>query len=186
VEIVSSNSDADIERMRAKEAVEDAFRHCAINMLRVVAGAGKPYDLLGEMIACIEAARGYYEVSGHYPMSDYIASALDGDKKDREFIEKWYRERGVEDVYEETHRMELEMEMRRYGLRVIAAQMAYQPTIESNAKRKFFDSFMALERLREERYKRREEEFRQWRRSQAGKGSAKKKTNAKAKPKIVL
>ena len=87
MELVSNISDEDIAKAKAKEDVENELTDFAINFLRVVAGAGRPWEVFRDMVACVNAAQAYREAHGCYPSSWEIAAALDGDKPTREWMD---------------------------------------------------------------------------------------------------
>jgi hypothetical protein len=68
------------ERERAREWARSDFsstiREVAANVLRVVRGAGKPYELLVQMQEVVNKAVKYREVHGYYPSSDLIQQVL--------------------------------------------------------------------------------------------------------------
>ena len=59
------------ERQRARDRAKDDFswaiREVAANMLRIIRGAGKPYELLPQMQRAINAAVKFKEVHQHWP-----------------------------------------------------------------------------------------------------------------------
>jgi hypothetical protein len=61
----------DRERQRAREWAEDDFslaiREVAANILRIIRGAGKPFELLLQMQKAIDAAVKFKEVHQHWP-----------------------------------------------------------------------------------------------------------------------
>jgi hypothetical protein len=66
VKLVSENSDAEIAENDALAAVEWALRDLAANILRVVRGAGKPYDLGRQAVEFANALVAYREAAGVY------------------------------------------------------------------------------------------------------------------------
>lgn len=71
--IVSEQSEADLAKHRAVEDLSWPLRSLAANLIRVVRGAGRAYELPSQMVAVLEAIEAYREVVGHYP-SDYELS----------------------------------------------------------------------------------------------------------------
>src|SRR6478672_4722417 len=63
------------DRQWAKQEFSQAIREAAANMLRIIRGAGKPYDLLLQMKTAIDSAIKFQELHNHWP-SDVIASDL--------------------------------------------------------------------------------------------------------------
>lgn len=68
--VVSSNSDKEIAAGRALERLRWPMRELAANMLRVVRGAGRPYELPSQIAKVLSLMEDYRDVAGHYP-SDY-------------------------------------------------------------------------------------------------------------------
>jgi hypothetical protein len=56
IRIVSEQSEAEIERKPAEGELDWRLRELAANVLRIVRGAGKPYELLRQMQAVIDAS----------------------------------------------------------------------------------------------------------------------------------
>jgi hypothetical protein len=63
------------DRQWAKQEFSQAIREVAANMLRIIRGAGKPYDLLPQMKTAIDTAIKFQELHHHWPY-DVIASDL--------------------------------------------------------------------------------------------------------------
>jgi hypothetical protein len=76
VPIVSENSEADIARHSALARVEWRLRELAANLLRIIRGAGKPYEVMLQMGELAEAIQAYQDVSGRPPW-DQFNRALD-------------------------------------------------------------------------------------------------------------
>ncbi|KRQ92375.1 hypothetical protein [Bradyrhizobium valentinum] len=64
------------EQEWASSDFSSALRECAANVLRVVRGAGKPYELLVQMQEVVDKAIKYREAHGYYPSSDLILTKL--------------------------------------------------------------------------------------------------------------
>lgn len=75
MKLVSSNTDAEIERKRLTDQVERAARELAANVLRVVRGAGKSYELVGQAANLAVLSQQYFEVAGVWPDTE-IAEAI--------------------------------------------------------------------------------------------------------------
>ncbi|WP_454812863.1 hypothetical protein [Labrys neptuniae] len=158
MKLVIENSEKDLARNAASEEVEKTLREFAINFLRVVAGGGRPYEIYGDMVGCIEAAQAYQKAHGLLPSSWDISNAIDGNRADRERMESWSqkdRERWWADGYAST--IDTHMDIRQASLRIIAAQMAGQKTIQRNAENLFDKGLRRLDDVREERRRERAE-----------------------------
>lgn len=67
LKVVSSQTSTQIERNRAEGDLEFPFRNLAANVIRTVRGAGRPEDMVAQMLACLDAAEAYRKLTGHYP-----------------------------------------------------------------------------------------------------------------------
>ncbi len=74
--VVSENSAEDLARVRAEARVDGALRELAANMLRVVRGAGRPYELLRQADRFLAVCEAYREAVGHYPPDQDLGAAL--------------------------------------------------------------------------------------------------------------
>lgn len=74
--IVSEQSEKDIERKRTRDEIGFRLRELAANVLRIVRGAGKSYNLLDEMTACVRSFQEFRDAHGHWPESHAIDEAL--------------------------------------------------------------------------------------------------------------
>lgn len=158
MKLVVENSDKDLARNAASEEVEKKLREFTINFLRVVAGGGRSYEIYGDMVACIEAAQAFQKLHGLLPSSWDISNAVDGNRADREWMEswppkdrEWYRDN------DEASIIEAKMDIRQASLRIVAAQMARQRTIQYNAENLFDKGLRRLDDIREERRRARAE-----------------------------
>jgi hypothetical protein len=61
---VSENSEADLARQRASDQVEWKIRELTANLLRITRGAGKPYEIMQQMVDLAETMRGYQAATG--------------------------------------------------------------------------------------------------------------------------
>jgi hypothetical protein len=74
--LVSENSDAELARRRALERVEAALHELGANMLRVVRGAGKPYELGAQAAEFSLAMQAHFDIAEMYPSSGELAEML--------------------------------------------------------------------------------------------------------------
>jgi hypothetical protein len=157
VEIAAERGRQDAER--AAEALNDAVRELAANVLRVIAGAGKNHTLIEQTIALLEAYRELQPYAGTvaYPYSPIVPMAegltdLDWRKKNpayadsitEEDLRRW-REDGTEDL-----RLAEEAAVRA-ALRLVAARLARQPTQETMSDHQFKEALLDFERARTKR-----------------------------------
>ena len=158
MKLVVENSDVDLARHAASEEVEKTLREFAINFLRVVAGGGRSYEIYGDMVACIEAAQAYQKLHGLLPSSWDISNAVDGNRADREWMVSWPpKDREWYWTNGEAAIIDAKMDIRQASLRIVAAQMARQRTIQYNAENLFDKGLRRLDDIREERRRARAE-----------------------------
>jgi hypothetical protein len=84
VRIVSSQSDDDIRRKRAREELVWPLRELTANLLRVAKGGGKPHYLPKQLNECLKAFGAYAEVHGTLPPAHEIFEILDPDNAFRD------------------------------------------------------------------------------------------------------
>jgi hypothetical protein len=89
--IVSENSETDLARQRALDQVDWKIRELTANLLRITRGAGKPYEIMTQMIELAEAIRGYHAATGLSPYADEFARALNV-SNDLETMQHWRAE----------------------------------------------------------------------------------------------
>jgi hypothetical protein len=151
----------DRERARdwAMQEFSSEIRDCAANTLRVVRGAGKPYELLRQFTRVIESAVKYKELHDYWPSSDVIANALRMEDEmetilergrartlDQVHIDRWWKD-GTFD------RMMAEHTMYRGVMQIVASGLVGQSTQKSAGDREFHEGLRSLEKFREERRK---------------------------------
>ena len=152
---MSGNQEQAKEERREAEAaaanLQRAMRALAANLLRVIAGAGKDYELTGQMAGVLNAQLALNKVANFYPheIERPIRDALNNLDWRREHPA--YRQSTAEDQarWEEDGTASLkraEQMVRTASLRLVAAQLAQQPSQESAANH---DLNMALFRHRQ-------------------------------------
>ena len=62
--LVAQIAEADLARRRESNRVAWALRNLTANLLRIVRGAGKPYDVMRQIDAFVEAVISYEEAVG--------------------------------------------------------------------------------------------------------------------------
>jgi hypothetical protein len=163
VRLVSETSAETINAQRQQQEIigrEEAFAAALLdlmaNALRVTARAGKPYELIKQIVALREAGETWAQaraqsdlpirgVDGHFlaeALCDldwrfgdpaYFTHTSDEEKDALRYDRRRLAERGMCDA----------------ALRVVAAQWMRQPTQESNAQGKLYDAIRALEDARD-------------------------------------
>jgi hypothetical protein len=160
------NKQADIDKEWAKREIEWPLRELAANIIRVVRGAGKSYELGRQCVAVIEAFKRYHEKVGHWPATWEIDQALSirRDDTNATYDEAWEREHACETVI-------------RGALQVTASRLVGQNTQEERGRSEMMDGVNTVERIREEARKRRAETERAQRLASRPKPAARKKSS---------
>ncbi|MCJ2045588.1 hypothetical protein MKK58_13745 [Methylobacterium sp. J-078] len=140
---MSEQSEAEVARHRALEDLTPALRHLTANLMRITRGAGHPYRLVEEMVACLRAMQEYRDAIGYGPSTEEIQAALNPEEPETDFTEEemtrryesgwWDRERAI-------------VEIRRAGLAMTAAMLVNQRLQISRAET---DMRSATDRLEE-------------------------------------
>jgi hypothetical protein len=151
------------ERQRARERAEDDFswaiREVAANILRIIRGAGKPYELLSQMQRAIDAAVKFKEVHQHWPQ-EVITNELQIQREDERIcregklpqttIDRWWED-GTFDS------MIAEHTILRGALQTIASELIGQSTQKSVGESELHDGIMSWIWNRDERKRKREQ-----------------------------
>lgn len=154
MELVSQNSEADLKKREASARFDAAMEGLAINLLRVIAGAGHPGRLLHEMHDCLAAASVYRDAHGHYP--DGIASLLDARRYEAQQRERWSADDEARWEADGTFMVDhAALLVRIASLRIVAAQWAGHRAVLSNSENAFHDAVRRLEDARAERRRKR-------------------------------
>jgi hypothetical protein len=135
------NPDADLPRQLAMAEVSRTLREMTANLLRVIRGAGKPYEIGPQAEAFLQTLTRYREVTGTWPLDDLsevlsverdpkIMDRLQGDQLDRALAE----ERVV-----------------RGALQVAASRLIGHTTHESIGLHEIYEGINAIEDVRESR-----------------------------------
>lgn len=137
--IVSENSDAEIAAARARDEIVWPLRELAANLMRVIRGAGKPYDIGKQAAAVVSAFVDYREVVGAYPTSYEITHALrlDTDKNDDAPVQEDRWGWAEEDIV-------------RGCLQMAASDLLGQATQRSAGRHEMMKGLMEIEAIRQE------------------------------------
>jgi hypothetical protein len=131
IHIVSEQSEADIEKNRTREALGFALRAMAANLLRIIRGAGKSYELPRDMAECVRLFQAYYDAHAMWPDSFTFQQALDFDTEDRDRLSK----NMTESDWEEWHIARAEYDICRASLQLVASRLIHQPVQERRGHR---------------------------------------------------
>jgi hypothetical protein len=133
------NDQRDIDKERAKRDIEWPLRELAANIIRVVRGAGKSYEIAGQCVAVIEAFQRYREKVGVWPGSSEIDQALS--------IRREAENASYDDVWELEY---AHGTIVRGALQVAASRLVGQNTQEQRGRSELMDGVNSIERIREE------------------------------------
>ncbi len=159
------NDQKAIDQAWAKEAVGWPLRELAANIIRVVRGAGKSYEIAGQCVSVIKAFQQYRDTVGQWPSSWEIDQALSISRErhgQQTYDEAWQREQARDTVI-------------RGALQVSASRLVGQNTQEQRGRSEMMDGLRELEQIREETRKRAAEEEKARRLSLKARASPSKK-----------
>jgi len=148
--------DRDRDREWVKHEFSWAIRDAAANMLRIIRGAGKPYELLMQMKKSIDSAIKFQELHGYWPfdviasdlliedeMETFLARGREG-TTDQATIDRWWKD-GTFD------RMMAEHRIYRGALQAIASELIGQNIQKRSGEREFHEGLRDWIRIRDER-----------------------------------
>jgi hypothetical protein len=136
-----------------------AIRDTAANMLRIIRGAGKPYELLLQMKKSIDSAIKFQKLHNHWPdevisadlqLEDVLDRARKG-KTDQATIDRWWKD-GTFD------RMLAEHTIYRGVLQAVASELIDQNKQKRSGESEFHEGIRDWMRVREERIRKDREE----------------------------
>ena len=142
MKIVSEMSDSELAEARALKLIRGPLRKLACNIIRVVRGAGKAWEIAAQAVAVLESFEEYRSIVGHYPSDYEIREALlvreepPSGPRDREI--RWSY--AIEDIIAGS-------------LQMAASRLAGQPTQERAGESEMFKGFYEIEKIREENWK---------------------------------
>lgn len=149
--VIQEDSEKELVHRKAEAAREGAvdevgsrLRDLAANMLRVIRGAGKPWEIGGQAQAVIESMIEYREVVGHFPSSEEVASALDIER-DPEWMARASAETRHFDDAQQT--------VIHGALQIAASRLLGQNTQEAAGRHELFGGVAELEEIREQNRK---------------------------------
>lgn len=137
--LAADNELPDVRRKRAELDLEWPLKQLAANMLRIVRGAGKPYEVGQQCARVIDAYHKYRATVGEWPPSHVIGEILS--IRYRENRAKTDRAIEWEDA---------KQQMIAGGLQAAASQILGQLTQERAGESEMFDGLRVIERQREE------------------------------------
>ena len=141
--LVSEQSEAEVARHRALEHLTPALRHLTANLMRITRGAGHPYRLVEEMVACLQAVQEYRDVVVYGPSTEEIQAALCPDEPEDDFTEEEMNRCYDSGAWD---RQQALLQIRRASLAMTAAMLVNQRLQISKAET---DMRSATDRLEE-------------------------------------
>ncbi|WP_296597541.1 hypothetical protein [Phenylobacterium sp.] len=141
MKIVSSNTDAELAANRALEQVEGGLVELTANLIRVVRGAGRPGDIIEQVVGLTEALREYGDAAGHLPAGDELAGMIR--LESREVVVGHVSESSAAWHY-------AEQRMVRGALQMAASSLLGQLTQRAAGSQELFNGLFEIERMREE------------------------------------
>lgn len=129
--LVSEQSEAEVARHRALEHLTPALRHLTANLMRITRGAGHPYRLVEEMVACLQAMQDYRDAVGYGPSTEEVQAALHLDKPADDFTEEEMNRRYDSGAWDREQAL---VEIRRASLAMTAAMLVNQQLQISKAE----------------------------------------------------
>lgn len=146
MKLVSDQSDDDVQYNSARECAEADLRIMASNLLRILAGAGKPEALFEQMFAAVQSCAAMERLrstSHHFyaqavDASPHLTRGLksDGSPIDPAAMARWHAAGtiAVEDA---------EWDVQRMAMRVVASELHGPTHLRSNAEGAFHDALRA-------------------------------------------
>lgn len=131
-------------KLQAKNQLTHALRDLAINFLRMMAGGGKPYQIIEQFLAVTEAEEHFRDVHGHLPLANSYHNAFST-------IEAIYAHRPWLENNDNGRFHELlccEEEVHKHSLRWIAGELANQMTQSSRAENEFWEAVRTLRKAK--------------------------------------
>jgi hypothetical protein len=131
------------ERKELELSVQHALNVLADNMLRLMAGGGKPYELSGQLFEVLIAFKNYNAAGIGLPLGKLVERYL-------------YHALKVQDRLIERKQSSFEDETMyvasviQYAMRIAAADYVWNPSQKTSAEFSFYDALRNLARKREE------------------------------------
>lgn len=142
VKIVSSNTDAELARRRALRDAEVALVDLTSNLLRIVRGAGKSYEVGRQAAAVVRAFQAHWDAANMYPSAGEIDEMLSLERED--FIFDRYGEA-------EAMRILAQRQIIRGALQAAASELVGQRTQQTAGEREMWQGINSVIEGRERR-----------------------------------
>jgi hypothetical protein len=131
--VVSEQSEQDIRKRKARDALVYPLRELAANLLRTIRGAGKPLELWRQMESYVSLMREYTDAHGCQPDDQFIHDILDCDIAENDYRPWIEQNRTKEDLRRSKangtiDRKDAERLIRNASLQIIASTLVDQLT----------------------------------------------------------
>lgn len=132
--VVSENSKQDVEKAYALDRLQWELIETAANLLRVVRGAGRPYQLPGQFLAVLQCFERYREIAGQYPSEHELSTALSYMSRRDERDDEWSY--AIDKIV-------------RGSLQFAASTLLHQSTQQAAGESELIDGVTGIEKIRE-------------------------------------
>jgi hypothetical protein len=139
MDLVSTNTDQDLKQRQATAHMAYASKQLAANIIRIVRGAGRPFQLGDQCADFLNAAQAYRAAHGVWPteeMHDWLSVSSTAEERER-----------VDDAYAE--RVWATDDIIAGSLQIAASRMLGQRAQEAAGKREMAHGIDAREKARE-------------------------------------
>jgi hypothetical protein len=142
MKVVSENSEAELAQREAMGQVRWALRDLAANLMRIIRGAGKPWEIGQQAQALINSIIAYREAAGYSPSSD--------ENYKSPIARRWPGRVDRFDKHGSRNRMWAEDIVIRGCLQIAASRLLYQNTQRRAGEHEMYDGLRDLEEARKE------------------------------------
>lgn len=162
--LAAENDQRTIDQEWARGQIRRPLRELAANVIRVVRGAGRSYEIAEQCVAVIEAYRTYFDKVGSWPTAWEVDQAL-------AIAREWEAQ-----VYDDAWERDVAREgIVRGALQVAASRLVGQNTQENRGRSELMEGVNSIIRIREEAKMRLAEEERTQRQAEKAMRAAKRK-----------
>ena len=156
VRLVSKNSEAEIKRKETLVNIKAALRELTANLIRIVRGAGKSYEIAEQINTCLAAFLAYQDACGSLPPALELDKMLEMRRKSQDILgtpDEKARQRWLSDGSFDL--AAAEDQIRAGVLRTIAAELVGPRVQEANGEKEMHEGLRMYLEFREERRARR-------------------------------
>jgi hypothetical protein len=170
LQVVAQNSQVAVDAEYAQQAIDRALLQLTANLIRIVRGAGKPEELIGQCAEFVNAAVDFQDKTKRWPPPNALVEAV-----------RFEQDRSTDyDSFEARRQMAINT-MIRGSLQMVASKLLEQRTQFDRGEDEFDRGYRILEDLFEEQRKKRIAEQRAARQPSATKRKPPKRPKTKSK-----